>query len=273
MVALAKSLPDENRQAGAMWSLGGAAYDDVSYRIADAIAHAAQRLDAKPGEKVLDIATGTGWAARNAARSGADVTGVDIAEGLLAAARDLTPPGRSIAYRHGDAEALPFGEGAFDAVISTFGIMFAADQKRAAGELARVCRPGGRIAIAAWTPDGAVGRFFGIIGKYSDAPRPDASPMAWGTPDHAEALLGKNFALGFEPGIANSYHPDPDDMWTMFENGFGPFRQLVASLDEERLARFREDVDAYHEHYRTPNGLHVKREYLLVLGKRRGSAA
>ena len=112
--------------AATMWGRGGKHYDDVSYAISDALAHAAQRLNARAGERILNIATGTGWSARNVARTGAAVTGVDISEELLAAARELSahvrPP---IDFRQADAERLPFGDGAFDGVTSTFGIMFA----------------------------------------------------------------------------------------------------------------------------------------------------
>lgn len=123
----------------------------MSFAVSDALAHAAQRLNARAGERILDVATGTGWSARNVARTGAAVTGVDISGELLLAARELSghlrPP---IDFRQGDAECLPFDDGAFDGVISTFGVMFAVNQARAATELARVCRSGGRLALATW---------------------------------------------------------------------------------------------------------------------------
>jgi len=155
-----------HRPAATMWGKGGRDYDHVSFAVSEALAHAAQRLNAREGEHILDIATGTGWSARNAARRGAVVTGVDIAPQLLAAAADLSahtwPP---IEFRLGDAEKLPFDDGAFDGVISTFGVMFAANQAEAAAELARVCRSGGRLVLATWAPDGAVAKFFGVIAQ------------------------------------------------------------------------------------------------------------
>src|SRR5215813_2683610 len=121
--------------AAAMWGRGGKDYDEVSFAISDALAHAAQRLNACAGERILDVATGTGWSARNVARRGARVTGVDISPELLAAAADLSghirPP---IEFRVADAERLPFDVGAFDGVVSTFGVMFAIDQAAAAAE-------------------------------------------------------------------------------------------------------------------------------------------
>src|SRR5262249_33930003 len=161
---------------------GGRHYDNVSFAISDALAHAAQRLDAQPGEHILDVATGTGWSARNAARAGAAVSGVDISQELLSAARELS--GHiclPIEYRLGDAEKLPFDNSTFDGVISTFGVMFAQNQDKAAAELARVCRRGARLVLSTWAPDGAVATFFGIIAQYSDA-APAPSPLAWGDP-------------------------------------------------------------------------------------------
>ena len=124
---------EHNRPAAAMWSAGGDHYDAISFGIADALRHAAQRLSAKQGDEVLDVATGTGWTARLVARSGARVTGVDIAPELIAAARHRSAhviP--RIEYRLADAERLPFAAGNFDRVVSTFGVMFAGDHGRAA---------------------------------------------------------------------------------------------------------------------------------------------
>ena len=257
-------------EAAAMWGQGGAYYDDVSFAISDALAHAAQRLNAQAGERILDIATGTGWSARNVARTGASVTGVDISEPLLAAARELSGHMRQeIAFRLGDAERLPFADASFDGVISTFGVMFAQDQRRAAAELARVCRPGGRLVLATWAPVGAVAEFFGVLGAYIDGPPPAQSPLAWGDPAHVEALLGEAFELAFEPGVNNAYHASADDIWAAYVRGFGPLRQLADSLDAESREALRRDVDAYHRHYTVPAGLRVSRDYLVIIGKRR----
>jgi SAM-dependent methyltransferase len=259
-----------HRAPAAMWGCGGKDYDDVSFAISDALAHAAQRLNARTGERILDVATGTGWSARNAARTGASVTGVDISGALLAAARDLAahvrPP---IEFRLGDAERLPFGSATFDGVISTFGVMFASDHGQAAAELARVCRPGGRLVLATWPPNGSVAEFFGVIGRHRGAPPPTASPLAWGDPAHVEDLLGTSFDLKFEKGTNNAYHADPDDIWQWYARGFGPLRQLVETLPPDRVAALKRDADAYHRHYVAPAGLHVRRDYLLVLGQRR----
>ena|SRR5262245_11228339 len=259
-----------HQAAAAMWGRGGTHYDDVSFAISDALAHAAQRLNAHAGEHILDVATGTGWSARNVARTGATVIGVDISEELLAAARKLSAHVRPIIeFRRGDAESLPVDDTAFDGVISTFGVMFTLDQPRAAAELARVCRPGGRLALTTWAPEGAVAEFFGVIARYSDGPPPPSSPLAWGNPRHVEKLLGKAFELDFEQGISDAFHGSTEDIWVWYTRGFGPLRQLAETLPVDRVALLKRDIDAYHRHYTVPAGLHVKREYLLTIGRGR----
>jgi SAM-dependent methyltransferase len=261
---------DHNRAAAAAWDAGGSAYDDVSFAISDALGHAAQRLAPQPGEQVLDVATGTGWSARNAARSGAHVTAVDIAPDLLRAAERLSghlEP--KIDYGIADAEALPFDDARFDKVISTFGVMFAGDQARAARELGRVCRRGGRLCLATWTPDGSVARFLVMLGAHSKAPPPQASPLLWGDRDHLQRLLGDDFTLTFEPGVSNCYFEDSDSIWAWYLRGFGPLRALHDGLDEPGRRALKEDVDLYHDHYKVEAGLHIRREYLLTIGRRR----
>ena len=164
---------------------------------------------------------------------------------------------------------VPFDDGAFDGVISTFGVMFAANQAEAAAELARVCRSGGRLVLATWAQDGAVAKFFGVIARYSDAPPPRSSPLAWGNLPCVKQLLGDSFELEFEHGVSNTYHGGVEDIWQWYTRGFGPLRQLVESLPLDRVQQLKRDVDVYHRHYAVPAGLHVKREYLITLGRRR----
>ncbi len=267
---MADAIEIHNQPAAALWTQGGAAYDEISFQVSDALSHAVQRLWPRAGERVLDVATGTGWSARNAARWGANVTAVDIGEDLLEAAQELsihiTP---AIDYQLADAEKLPFGDASFDRVISTFGVMFAGDQKAAAGELARVCKPGGRLALATWTPGGSVSEFFAMGARHSGAPAPAVSPMAWGEPDHVTKLLGGHFDLQFEIGLNQVYYPDVDAVWNVFTTGFGPVRALVGRLEAEALEAYRDDFYALQQESVTEFGLHVKREYLLVIGTRK----
>ena len=270
MASASDAVLAHHQAAASMWGEGGRAYNDISFAISDALAHAAQRLKAKPGEQILDVATGTGWSARNVARTGARVTAVDIAPKLLAAAEELSAHVRpQIEFKLADAERLPFPDGRFDGIISTFGVMFAVNQAQAATELGRVCRKGGRLSLATWPPDGAVAEFFAVIARHSDAPPPAASPLAWGEPERVETLLGRDFKLTFERGVNNAYHDDADDIWEWYARGFGPLRQLINRLDQDRRAALKRDLDAYHGHYEVEAGLHVKREYLLVIGERR----
>jgi SAM-dependent methyltransferase len=149
-----------------------------------------EAAEVSAGERVLDVACGNGNAALAAARRFAIVTGVDYVPSLLERARlRAAADGLPLELRDGDAEALPFGDGAFDAVLSTFGVMFTPDQPRAAAELLRVCRHGGRIALANWTPDGFIGKVFQAIGKHVPPPPGLRSPSAWGT----EKALGELF--------------------------------------------------------------------------------
>lgn len=260
---------DHNRSIAEMWNSGGLAYDQVSFAISDALAHTAQRLFPRRGEHVLDIATGTGWTARNCARMGAKVSAVDIAPDLISAAKSLSagfePP---IGFHLADAEALPFETGIFDGVISTFGVMFAGDHHSAADEIKRVIKPGGRMALATWVPNGSVAEFFGIISSHSDAPLPEQSPLAWGDPDHIKELFGDCFKLTFEYGTNNAYHASEDAIWNWYIEGFGPLSALCASLAPEAIAKLKISVDDFHRKYRVEAGLHVKRDYLVTIATR-----
>src|ERR687893_669834 len=160
-----------NERAAAVWSAGGADYDAISRGIADAIEHCVLRLNPRPGERILDLSTGTGWTSRVVARRGAIVTGVDIAAGLLDAARARAEAETLLVdYQLADAESLPFEDGEFDAVVSTFGIMFAGRPDAAASELARVCRKGARIALTTWLSDSTLFEMFEVMRRYMPAP-------------------------------------------------------------------------------------------------------
>jgi SAM-dependent methyltransferase len=261
-----------NQKPASVWNSGGAAYEEISRGIADSIEHAVLRLAPQPGERVLDLATGTGWTSRLVARRGAKVVGVDLGLDLIGAAKERArAEGLDIEYRVGDAESLPFEEGEFDAVVSTCGVMFASRPEAAASELARATRKDGRIALTTWLPDSNVFEMFKVMKPYM-APPPDPappSPFAWGRPERVRELLGQDFDLKFEDGTSFYREPSGEAAWETFSTGYGPTKALAGSLDESRRADLRRDFAAFHEGFRTELGICVPRTYLLTVGVRR----
>ncbi len=266
-ITAAPTVQPHNERAAAVWSSGGRDYEEIIRGVYDGIDATVAGLAPRPGEHVLDVATGTGITARACARRGAHVTGVDIAAGLLDAARTLSD-GLPIDYRQGDAEALPFADAGFDAVVSTFGVMFASRPEAAAQELARVCRPGGRLALATWTPDGAIAGMFAVMRPYMAAP-PAVSPFDWGRPERLQDLLGNAFELTIAVQTSHYVETGGEAAWNTFVTGYGPTRVLAASLDDERRAALKRDFVAFHERYRKGEGIHVPRTFVLTLGTRR----
>jgi SAM-dependent methyltransferase len=269
---MVEPIQSHNQKPAAVWSSGGSDYDKISRGIADSIEHCVLRLGPKQGELILDLATGTGWTSRAVARRGAKVIGADIASDLLAAAkaRALTE-GLDIEYRIGDAEKLPFGDGEFDAIISTCGIMFASRQEDAASELGRVCRKGGRIALTTWLSDSNLFRMFGVMKPYMPPPPNPAprSPFEWGQVERIKELLSPNFDLKFEKGVSYYREPSGEAAWNTFSTGYGPTKFLAASLDERRRAELRRDFIAFHDGFPTELGICVPREYWLTIGVRK----
>jgi len=253
------------------WSSAGAAYDEVSRGIMDAIEHSINRLNPKRGEKILDLATGTGWGARRMADRGFDVTASDFAPDVLAAGQRLADARNlSITFEHGDAEDLKYKDASFDAVLSTFGVMFVQKPEDAAKELARICKPGGRMILATWTPDGNVFEMFKIMKKYvpaTDTPPP--SPFEWGNPDRIRSLFADNFDLTFES--ATSYYREPDSVsaWHNFSSGYGPLHMLCGKLDQKDRDNLKSDWLAFHETFKTTLGITVPRDYWVIQGVRK----
>ena len=267
----AGTIRPHNERPAAVWSAGGRHYDEISRGIADAIEHCVLRLNPQPGERILDLSTGTGWTSRLVARRGAAVIGADIASDLLEAARDKADAeGLPITYQIGDAEDLPFETGAFDAVVSTFGIMFASRPEEAAAELARVCRKGGRIALTTWLSDSNLFKMFEVMRRYAPptAGPPPRSPFEWGRTERLRELLGSAFALHFEKGVSYYREPSAEAAWNTFSRGYGPTRALAANLDPERREALRTDFIAFHAGFSTELGITVPREYCLTIGDR-----
>jgi SAM-dependent methyltransferase len=219
-----------------------------------------------PGEDVLDVACGTGNAALRAAQAGGRVVGVDLTPELFDAGRRLAADaGVEIEWVQGDAEDLPVDDESFDVVLSTFGCMFAPRHAVAAGELARVLRPGGRLGLACWTPDGAMGKFFRTVGAYMPPPSALAEPPAlWGSEAHVVELFeGTGIELEFERGVVT---PAPfestDAAIEYFGTNFGPMmmaRQLTEASG--RWAELRADLTVLYERDEPA-------EYLTIIGRK-----
>jgi SAM-dependent methyltransferase len=266
------AIQPHNEKPASVWNSGGAGYEGISRGIADSIEHAVLRLNPKPGENILDLATGTGWTSHLVARRGARVLGIDLGADLIRAAQEQARgEGLEVEYRIGDAEALPFADGAFDAVISTCGIMFVSRPEAAASELVRVTRKGGRVALTTWLPDSNLFEMFKVMKPYMAPPPNPAppSPFEWGKPERVRELLGDAFDLKFEQGTSYYREPSGEAAWAMFSTNYGPTRSLAASLDEGRKADLRRDFIEFHEKFRNEVGICVPRNYLLTLGVRR----
>jgi SAM-dependent methyltransferase len=267
-----ETVQSHNQRPAAVWSSGGDAYNEVSEQISSALLHCVRRLDPQPRQRILDLATGTGWTSRLLARRGARVTGADIAGDLLAAARERAKAeGLDIGYELGDAEKLRYGDGSFDAVTSTFGVMFVSRPEAAAGEIARVCRKGGRVALTTWLPDSSVFAMFQVMRPYMPPPPspPPPSPFAWGSRERVSELLGRDFDLKFEDGTTVYYDRDGKAAWQAFVTGYGPTKALAGNLDDARRAELQRDFVAFHDKFATPLGIAVPRQYLLTVGVRR----
>jgi ubiquinone/menaquinone biosynthesis C-methylase UbiE len=255
-----------NLQAARTWGAGGEKYDQVSRGIADAIEHAVDALDPQPGERILDVATGTGWAARRIAARGAIVTGVDLGAEVIEAAKAL---GTGIDFRVGDAEALPFPDNHFDAVISTFGVMFARDPEAVARELTRVVRPGGRISLANWAIGGSVHDMFQLIRSYKPAEQnPTPSPFEWGSSARVLELLGDHFEIEFESGTSFFQPESGATAWATFSTGFGPVVALLEVLSAEKAEALKADFIAFHEAHRMGAGIVMRRPYVITKATR-----
>ena len=257
-----------NIEAARTWGAGGEHYDQVSRGIADAIEHAVVALDPRPGEHVLDIATGTGWAARSIAARGAAVTGIDLGPGVIEAAKGLSN-GTGIDFRVGDAEALDFPDNHFDAVISTFGVMFARDPEAVASELARVVKPGGRISLANWAVGGSVHEMFKLIRSYKPAEEnPAPSPFEWGKTGRVIELLGEHFDLEFEVGTSFFRPESGARAWATFSVGFGPVVTLLETLIAEKSEALKNDFISFHEDHRKDTGIVMRRPYVITKARR-----
>jgi SAM-dependent methyltransferase len=249
-----------------MW--GNGPYQRVTDTLTDIHELVVERLEPGPGDRWLDLATGTGAVAERAAAAGAQVTGLDLAPVLIETAKERAGErGLEIEYVVGDAERLELADASFDKVSSTCGIMFAPDHEAAAGELARVTKPGGRIALANWTPQGGLAQMFKVMAPYMAAP-PPSSPFDWGDESRVRELLGESFELELEEHVSTLTVPSGEDYWELFSTSYGPTKTLADSLGDRREELHRDWVDFFETNYSSNGEIVHPREYLLVLGTR-----
>ncbi len=266
------SVQPHNTKAAAIWGAAGNRYEKFSEHFGDAILYCVNRLAPRRGERVLDVATGTGWGARQLARWGAGVHAIDYASDLIEAARGLAKDaGLEIEFTTADAENLPFEDADFDVVMSTFGVMFVQRPEAAAGELARVCRPGGRLGLTTWQPDGALEALTEEILKRYRPPPPDPPPpsiFAWGKSDRVTELLGSAFELHFETRCSVLRAPSGEHVWNLWCENHGPTISTLKALPQDRQQELRDEFIAYHERFRTEGGIALPRHYLVTIGTR-----
>jgi ubiquinone/menaquinone biosynthesis C-methylase UbiE len=226
------------------------------------------RLGPRRGERWLDLATGTGAVVLRAARAGARVTGQDLAPELIETACDLAAKeGLSVDFDVSDAERLDYPDAWFDVVSSAHGVVHAYDHRAVANELARVCRPGGRLGLTYWLPNPELQALMERVG-YA---RPQVAdlPGDWARRDYATALLGDAFELEFAEAVCPWTGDSGAAMWRLLIESDGPAREGVAGLSTTERAALERDWIDYFERHRTPEGVSAPRPYLLILGRRR----
>ena len=229
----------------------------------------AEAVDVRAGERVLDVAAGNGNASLAAARRHASVTSPDYVQALLAKGHDRArAEGLEIQFQHADAEALPFADASFDAVLSTFGVMFTPEHQRSASEMLRVLRSGGRIGLANWTPGGFIGRLFRLIGAHVPPPAGVASPLLWGTESHIVELFGSHAAqIRCEHRHFNFRYHSAAHWVQVFRELYGPTHKAFAALDAQGAQSLERAITALLDELNVagPQSLVVPSEYLEVV--------
>jgi ubiquinone/menaquinone biosynthesis C-methylase UbiE len=267
MTTLTASAPDfaaiKQRQQ-ATWASGDYAVVGTTLQIVgETLAEAA---DVRAGERVLDVAAGNGNATLAAARRYADVTSTDYVDALLDKGRERArAEGLPVTFRVADAEALPFADASFDVVLSTFGVMFAPDHVSAAREMRRVVRPGGRIGLANWTPDGFIGRVFKVIGVHVAPPAGVKPPALWGTLAHLATLFDvAPQQIHAERKFFNFRYRSAAHFIDVFRTYYGPTHKAFLALDVQRQQALERDLEALLEGMNVagPSSLVIPSEYL-----------
>jgi len=255
----------------ATWIAGD--FGQIAKAYVDGAEEFIKRLNLQPGIKLLDVACGTGNLALPAARSKALVTGVDIAPNLLAqASENAHSEGLQIQFDEGDAEALPYDDASFDVVVTMFGAMFAPRPDLVAKELKRVCRPGGVIAMANWTPSGFIGQMFKIASTHVPPPAGMPPPVQWGLDATVRERFGEGISkLETTPRMISFRFPfSPTEVVEHFRNYYGPTQKAFGALDESHQAVLRGDLEKLwtNNNLATDGTTHVEAEYLEVIAVR-----
>jgi ubiquinone/menaquinone biosynthesis C-methylase UbiE len=253
----------KKRQQGA-WATGNYAVVGTTLQIVGETL--CEALDLRSGSRVLDVCAGNGNATLAAAHRFADVTSTDYVPALLEAGRKRAEAeGLAVQFQEADVENLPFPDGSFDVVLSTFGVMFSPDQPKAAAELARVCKPGGKIGLASWTPEGFIGQMFKVIGKFVPPPAGVKPPSLWGTQARLEELFGGCKVQSTKQSFAFRYR-SPQHFVEVFRTYYGPMNRTFAALDaepEKQAAFGRELLELIERNNRSGDGtLVLPSEYL-----------
>jgi SAM-dependent methyltransferase len=263
----------KTRQQGA-WSTGNYAVVGTTLQIVGETL--CEALDLHSGSRVLDVCAGNGNATLAAAHRWCDVTSTDYVPSLLEAGRRRAEAeGLTIQFQEADAENLPFPDGSFDVVLSTFGVMFTPDQQKAASELARVCKPGGKIGLANWTPEGFVGQMFKTIGKYVPPAAGLKSPSLWGTKARIDELFaGAAASVQATSRDFNFRYRSPEHFIEVFRTYYGPMNKTFAALeaDPEKQGAFTRDLIELMARFNRSGDEHLvaQAEYLeVVIEKRR----
>jgi len=226
----------------AAWSSGDYAVIGITLQIVGE--ELCEALDLRAGQKVLDVAAGNGNASLAAARRWCEVVSTDYVPALLERARTrAAAEGLTLDFQQADAEALPFADAAFDAVVSTFGVMFTPDQDRAAAELPRVCKAGGQIGLANWTPEGFIGQVFKTLGKYVPPAAGLKSPALWGTRARLSELFGSAaLSIKTEPRYFTFRYRSPEHFLEVFARYYGPMLKAFAALEQSKRASLKADL-------------------------------
>ena len=258
------------RQQGA-WSSGDYAVVGTTLQIVGE--ELCEALDLRAGQKVLDVAAGNGNATLAAARRWCDVVSTDYVPSLLARGRNrAAAEGLSVTFEEADAEALSFADASFDAVVSTFGVMFTPNQDKAAAELIRVCKSGGKIGLANWTPEGFIGQLFKTLGKYLPPPAGVKSPALWGTEARIREMFGPAAAsIKAERRNFMFRYGSPEHFLEVFKNYYGPMLKAFAALDATNQQGLRNDLLALiaRTNHAEDGTMVVPSEYLEIVITRR----